>query len=319
MKKILVVDDMPVNLLILKKILSEKYEIHTAENGYSALDLLEKEHPDLILLDIMMPELDGFSTCKKIKNNKKFNDIPILFLTAKTDEESIVEAFEIGGSDYLKKPFNTKELFARIKNHLDLSEAKKKLAEQANNLKDLNFALYKKNKEMEDLAKIDYLTKLPNRRYMYDKLKEEISRYERHQDIFSIIMCDIDNFKPVNDSYGHECGDFILIELAKLFENNKRKYDSIARWGGEEFLYLLPITNKNQAMVFTEHMRKTIENKNFVYNNKKINITLSFGISEYMKNDDIKETIKKADSALYYSKNNGKNMTSIFNCEIMGF
>ncbi len=313
MKKIFVIDDLSTNLKIIYNLLKDFYEVIPISSGIDALKMIGEDHiPDLILLDVMMPEMDGFTVCEKLKENPKTSEIPIIFITADNNTDSIVKGFEIGGSDYITKPFRYKELIARINNHLAYKEAKENLQKQTEKLEKLNLELYKKNKEMEYMAKNDFLTGIPNRRFMYELLKSEESRYNREKSIFSIVICDIDDFKNINDVYGHECGDFILKELSKLINEKKRKHDIFSRWGGEEFLFLLPLTDKEHAFMFANHICKEIAEKDFIYNDKKVKVTLTFGISEYSSTIGLDASINNADKALYKGKNTGKNKAVIY-------
>lgn len=304
--KILLVDDTPVNLEIAGKILQkENYDIYIAESGYTALDLIENTDFDLILLDIMMPEMDGFETYKKLKEHKNFNEIPVIFLTAKVDIESVVNGFELGAVDYIRKPFNGLELKARVRTHVELKKIREELEEK-------NKSLYDAYERLEIIATTDPLTKLINRRELTKKLEEEQIRFERNNLAFSIIIADIDYFKKVNDTYGHNSGDFILKSVADILKNTSRKQDSVSRWGGEEFLLLLPETNAEGAAALAEKLRSKIENTTFETGEFQIKVTLTFGINVYDKTQNGDSLISKADSALYEGKQRSRNCVVIY-------
>lgn len=160
---------------------------------------------------------------------------------------------------------------------------------------------------MELMATTDYLTGLLNRRKMYKKLNEEKNRFERNKREFSVIIADIDYFKKFNDTYGHECGDFVLVQISNLIKSTLRKPDIVCRWGGEEFLLLLPETNSSQATNVIERVRKSISDKNFSYNDMELSVTLTFGICTFDQNMNIDECIASADHALYIGKKQGRN------------
>lgn len=304
--KILLIDDTPVNLEIAGKILEkENYDIYIAESGYTALELIEETDFDLILLDIMMPEMDGFETYKKMKEYKKFNDAPVIFLTAKVDIESVVNGFELGAVDYIRKPFNGLELKARVRTHVELKKMREELEEKNKSLSDAY-------ERLEIIATTDPLTKLFNRREITKKLEEEQIRFERNNHPFSIIIADIDFFKKVNDNYGHAYGDFILKSVSHILKNTARKQDSVSRWGGEEFLLLLPETDAAGAASLAEKLRSKIANIAFDDGSFQITITLTFGINVYDRVQNMDSLISAADSALYEGKQKGRNCVVIY-------
>ncbi|MFP4564530.1 MAG: diguanylate cyclase [Spirochaetia bacterium] len=165
----------------------------------------------------------------------------------------------------------------------------------------------KAEEEIYRLANIDPLTGLPNRRFMRHRIDDEKARSERSKRPFSFIIADIDDFKPINDNYGHDCGDYILVELSRLMEELLRKQDIVSRWGGEEFLFLLPETDKEGAVNTAEKIRRRVEEKNFIYDSATLNLTMTFGVASAGYADDIQDRIKRADSALLLGKNRGKN------------
>lgn len=304
--KILLIDDTPVNLEIAGKILEkENYDIYIAESGYTALELIEEIDFDLILLDIMMPEMDGFETYKKMKEYIKFNDAPVIFLTAKVDIESVVNGFELGAVDYIRKPFNGLELKARVKTHVELKKMREELEEK-------NKSLHDAYEKLEIIATTDPLTGLFNRREITKKLEEEQIRFDRNNNPFSVLIADIDFFKKVNDTYGHNYGDFILKSVANILKTTSRKQDSVSRWGGEEFLLLLPETDISGAALLAEKLRSKIENMIFDDGEFQIKVTLTFGVNVYDKVENIDSLISKADSALYEGKQKSRNCVVIY-------
>jgi len=287
---ILIVDDSVININILESIL-DKYDVIVATDGETALSILEDEEVNLILLDIVMPDMDGYEVCKRVKNSEHTKNIPIIFTTSKTDEDSIEVAYDCGASDYVVKPFKPKELLARVRTQLKIQ---------------------KMEKELRLLALIDSMTKLYNRRYLSRISEHMISLALRHKQDLSIIMIDIDNFKEINDNYGHQIGDDVIIELSNMLMIKQRKSDVICRYGGEEFLILLPNTSLNDTEKIAENIRKNVENISIkLTSDKALKFTVSLGVSTVCIHNDknIESSIKRADDALYYAKKNGKNMS----------
>lgn len=290
---ILIVDDIPKNLQVIASHLGdEEYELTMATSGEAALKALVQEHHDLVLLDINLPGIDGYEVCTRIKNNKDLKDIPIIFLTAKTEISDIVKGFEVGGVDYITKPFNKSELKIRVKTHLELYLLKEELKE--------------KNKELEIAALTDHLTSLYNRRYILEFLKNEVARISRGTAYSGIIIMDIDNFKSFNDTYGHEAGDLILVEVSRVLKESIRINDKVARWGGEEFLVVLPETTLFDSRNVAEKIRSNIERLLIMYKETKLAVTITAGCS-VLENKDIDSAINSADEKLYLGKEQGKN------------
>lgn len=288
---ILIVDDTVKNLQVLGSILkAENYKIAIASNGNQAILTANEIKPDLILLDVMMPELDGFETCKKLKSFPEVKEVPVIFLTAKVETEDIIEGFKAGAVDYITKPFNSYELKARVKTHIEL-KISRDLLEQ-------------KNAILKKLSITDGLTGLFNHRYTTDALSRFIEENIRYKEPLSISMLDIDNFKKVNDEHGHLFGDEVLVRIANAIEGGLRKTDMAGRYGGEEFLVLFAHTDLNGAVESVERIIKSVENLKWEKENFKI--TLSAGVCE-KKDEDMLALIKKADDLLYTAKKKGKN------------
>ncbi len=299
---ILIVDDLPVNLQVLGNVLKEEdYEIAVASSGNQALAILEHITPDLVLLDVMMPGLDGYTVCHELKKNPRLADIPVVFLTAKAEPDDIVRGFEVGSVDYVKKPFNVPELLARVQTHIELVRSRKALSKAHNDLRNAY-------KQLEVLARTDPLTNLWNRLAMHEKIKLEENRFERNKTTFSLALCDIDSFKLFNDEYGHDVGDFVLVSVADAIKSRLRKIDQVSRWGGEEFLILYPETSLKGAQVITERVREYIAEKVFKTNGLDLSITITFGIITFDGTRTVDECISLADKALYEGKKKGKNV-----------
>ena len=287
--RILVIDDEKINLNILIGLLGDRYEVVVALNAKKALEILDKKDVNLILLDIVMPGIDGFEVCSILKKQAHTQDIPVIFITVESDEKTIEEAYGIGGIDFITKPFKPKELLAKVKRELRLQEMQK---------------------ELQLLASTDPMTKLYNRRYFTNASAHIFDLAKRDKRALSMIMLDIDNFKLVNDTYGHKTGDDVIVNLANILHTQQRKSDIICRFGGEEFLILLPNTTSKNAEIIAEKIRVSVEKSSIYLNEKKsIHYTVSLGVSEVgtQNEKNIEEAIKRADKALYNAKETGKN------------
>lgn len=284
---IMIVDDTKENINILRKTLARiGCKISVALDGKMALDLIPRLKPDLILLDVMMPDIDGYEVCRRLKEDEELKNIPVIFITAKGDTEDVVEALEVGAVDFIMKPFRQEEVLARVKTHLTLSAAIKKLIPD---------------------SETDPLTGLYNRRTFLKRIENEAMRFKRSQKPFSILFGDIDFFKKINDTYGHSAGDDILINISKLLTTEKREIDQVARWGGEEFLILLPETDLKGAVQLGNKIREMISAQPIIYEGKEIQVTMSFGASKYNGEISIEKTIDLADQRLYRAKETGRN------------
>ena len=284
---IMIVDDTKENINVLRKTLTlVGAKISVALNGKMALDLIPKLKPDLILLDVMMPEMDGYEVCKRLKEDEESKNIPVIFITAKGDIEDVVKGFEAGAVDFIMKPFRQEEVLARVRTHLTLSAALKKLIQD---------------------SETDPLTGLFNRRTFLKRIDNEAARFKRSQKPFSILFGDIDFFKKINDTFGHAAGDAVLVSISKLLDTEKREIDQISRWGGEEFLILLPETGLNGAVLLGNKIREKISAQSIMHEGKEIKVTMSFGASIYNGETPIDKTIDLADQRLYLAKESGRN------------
>lgn len=308
---ILIVDDQIVSQLFLQKMLSKNgYQVITALNAKIALNIINDTLPSLILLDIMMPEMNGYELCAHLKNNQKTNNIPIIFLTSLDEIEDKIKAFEVGGVDYITKPYQEQEVIVRIETHLKI----KRLQEQ---LKYQNELLQKANEQLKKLCIIDELTQIINRRGFEQTFYQEWRRMAREKQYLSLIICDIDYFKLYNDKYGHQQGDKCLKKVAQTINNcARRPADLVARYGGEEFVIVLPNTPSEGAIHVAELILIKIIQLEIPHEASKISqyVTLSLGISSMIPRIDYRHEnlLKSADQALYEAKNQGRNRL-IFN------
>lgn len=286
-KTILVVDDEVVNLDILSELL-DRFDVIDVTSGEEALEILSKEKIDLILLDILMPGMDGYEVCRTVKADKSLRHIPIIFITSKNDDLSIEHAYEIGASDYITKPFRHRELMARIGNALRIQELQE---------------------ELRLLASIDPMTRLYNRRYFTTMAEKILKLARREQTPLSLAILDIDRFKQINDTYGHLTGDRVITALSEKLMSRYRESDLLCRFGGEEFVILMPNTELDIATLLAERTRKEIEKLQVPYNGGVISMTVSIGVSQVdLENEEtLDPVLKRADDALYAAKNQGRN------------
>jgi diguanylate cyclase (GGDEF)-like protein len=305
---VLIVDDNPENLRILGELIeSIGHETAFAMNGHQALAFLEKETPDIILLDVIMPEMDGYRVCATLKGSRKTAGIPIIFITARSETADIVEGFTAGASDYITKPFNGSEVKVRIDNQLKIISYRNQLEAANSLLEEKNRELQSALKKLEKAALTDPLTGLWNRRAMCKRLNDEKERFERGAKPFSVVIGDVDYFKAFNDTYGHECGDFALETIARFLEENLRGQDTVSRWGGEEFLILLPETELGGAFQKIESIRALLSDHLFVFEEKKMRLSMSFGVVAFRSGLSIEACVKMADQAMYAGKQLGRN------------
>jgi len=299
---ILIVDDVEDNIEILGDLLTfDGYNVQTARSGESALKRVQESRPDLILMDILMPGMDGFEVCERLKADSSTNDIPVVFVSSMTDLESKVKGFKIGGVDYINKPFQHAEVLVRVNTHITMLRLRKDLE--------------MRNAELERLANTDYLTNLYNRRRFFLRAEKIYAEAVRTGYPISITLIDLDHFKQVNDTHGHLIGDQVLVHIAHLIRDHCRENDMAARYGGEEFAILHPDINKIAAYEVVERVREKVNNTPFISGANEIDLTLSAGIidSETCKDcprvDDI---LALADIALYRAKDGGRNQVVVF-------
>ncbi|MGJ0316556.1 diguanylate cyclase [Aliarcobacter cryaerophilus] len=293
---ILVVDDMTTTLLLIHDLLKDTYEVKIAKSGTKALEILESPNDiDLILLDIEMPDINGYDVCKRIKNNETIKNIPIIFITGRTSQEDEEYGLNLGAIDYITKPFNKAIVKLRIKNYLDLKI---------------------KNDMLEKLSMYDGLTNIRNRRFFDETFEKTFNEIKRDKKSLAVLMIDIDFFKPYNDNYGHGQGDETLRKVAKALEKTiKRASDFVARYGGEEFVILLKDINKNGVEAVANNLLNAVRELKITHEFSKIEnyVTISIGASFYNSNSDITklELLLKADETLYNVKNSGRNNFAI--------
>jgi len=301
---ILAIDDAPVNLKTLVAALSEDYELQIATSGEKGLSYAVAHPPDLILLDIMMPEIDGYEVCRRLKADKRTQAIPVIFITAVAEIEAETTGLDLGAVDYLTKPINVPIAKRRIHNHLEREQMRREVEAQRD--------------AMEQLARTDSLTGVNNRRYFMELARQELERADRHGEVLSMLMIDIDHFKRINDQYGHQVGDAALQALSGWCLAAMRSFDAFGRLGGEEFAALLPRTNSVGAHEVAERLRVAVEAAEMVLDNaQRLKFTISIGVTtltaEAAKHkNSIEMLLAQADQALYQAKLGGRNRVCVY-------
>ena len=340
MNNILIVDDIADNLRVLSNTLKEQgYKIRCAKNGATALKVAAKIIPDLILLDVKMPDLDGYTVCQKLKANPATKEIPVIFLSALDDVLDKVRAFEAGGVDYITKPFQVEEVLIRAKNQLALQAAKaeitqlnqqleQKIRDRTAELKASNQKLITTNLELQQEIQIrhkaeqqlvkdalyDGLTGLPNRSLLMDRIERSLEQSKRNPDyLFAILFIDLDRFKSINDSQGHLVGDKLLIAVAEILDREIRDADTLARLGGDEFIILLDnIHQLTDATKVSDRINQRLQSpvnleQQTVFTSASIGIALSSTGYE-----DSSQILRDADIAMYRAKDKGKACYEVF-------
>lgn len=288
--RILIVDDERSNITILNHILKPAYSTLVAIDGKTAIEIARQTMPDLILLDIVMPDLSGYEVLTILKRDEAMCRIPVMIITALDSADDEEKGLNLGAADYITKPFHDTVVKARVKTHLKMVEY---------------------IREIERFGMTDMLTGLPNKRSFNERITAEWSRAKREKEPLSILMIDLDDFKAYNDTYGHLQGDVILANVADIFRSVvKRNGDFVCRWGGEEFAILLPNTDLDSAFFVAENIRKAMEKMAVAtIDGKMTSVTVSIGVNceVPLVNGEFSEFIAKADGLLYAAKKGGKN------------
>lgn len=307
---ILAVDDDPMMLLNLSRILKgENRTVITAKDGREALEIAEHQRPDMVITDWRMPHLDGLELCLALRSANLTQHTYIIMLTGNETDEELVQAFDAGADDYVVKPFTPKVLEARIKSGERLIRYQQTINADREVIQRYVTKLASANRKLQTMAMTDALTGLPNRRSAMVRMKDVVAESNRYGENLSCIMIDIDHFKNINDTYGHDNGDIVLKEIARIFLKNARSYDMVSRIGGEEFLVISTRSGRSDSLMLGERLRSAVEAHTIeLSNGTSANATISVGVAtwnEELKNDE--ELIKAADDALYKAKKEGRN------------
>jgi diguanylate cyclase (GGDEF)-like protein len=296
LSKILVIDDDPFSAGLIDSCLrSAGFTSATCPDPERALDMINSELPDLIILDVVMPKVDGFDLCRRVRSHPALQFTPIIFVTRRGDVEQRVRGLEVGGNDYIAKPFEPQELIARVRSHLVRLSA------------------------LREVAIRDGLTRCYNHKYFKVRLTQEISRAKRYTSALAIAMLDVDHFKTVNDSYGHIAGDAVLAHLSGIVVASVRSTDVVGRYGGEEFGLLLVQAGADEAAIITNRLRERIASQRFALPDVPaaqvgppgIPITVSIGVAQLAPDDDLESLLHRADQALYEAKAAGRNQVRV--------
>ena len=289
MSRILVIDDDPVSSALMENCLrAAGFASTRCSDPMLAFAAIVRELPDLVLLDVVMPGVDGFEICRQLRAHPALTLTPVIFVTRKADVDERVRGLEVGGNDYITKPFEPQELVARVRSHLQRLAA------------------------LRNMAVRDGLTRLFNHNYYKARVEQEIERARRYRVGLSVGILDVDHFKQVNDTHGHPAGDAVLMHLANLVAASVRSTDVVARYGGEEFGLLLVHAGLSEARVIAERMRERIAAHVFVGPGEpQLHVTVSIGLAELAPGDGLKSLLKRADQALYEAKEAGRNRVSV--------
>lgn len=290
--KVLVVDDsIPVRSQLRATLKAQMFTVLVAAHGEEALSFLD-DNPDikLVLTDYFMPVINGIELTKEIRKRYSKNELSIIAMTASSDELNAAKFLKIGANDFINKPFSKEGLTCRINNSLDALEYVSKLSYMAHN---------------------DYLTSLYNRRYFFELATQYSLAAQESKEPFALAVIDIDNFKTINDTFGHDCGDTVLVSIAHLFKEAIPKSDIVARMGGEEFCIVLKKCTQKQALEFFIKLTKQISQHKIIVSPKQfLTTTVSMGVT-FSDVGDLNEMLKRADIALYRAKHNGKNRVEL--------
>ena len=302
-KRILVVDDHEDNVEVLRARLEARgYDVKGANSGQEALDTVAGWVPDLILLDVMMPDMDGLEVVSRLKADRKLPFIPVIMQTALDSTERMVAGLEAGADDYVTKPINFAELEARVRSLLRIKKLQQELGDRERELSQMNDKLL-------HISLTDGLTGVDNRRALEQRLHEMFEHSLRLHEPIACVMCDIDHFKKVNDTYGHAAGDEVLKQFAQILRDEAREIDRVGRYGGEEFLLLLPGTVLDSAVTFAERLRQRVDDHTFSFEGGTLKRTMSCGVAAWPhpRIGGREEMLKAADDALYVAKELGRN------------
>ncbi|HTS12002.1 MAG TPA: diguanylate cyclase [Candidatus Limnocylindrales bacterium] len=298
--KVLVADDSAVYRKLVEQTLDpSQYSILFAKTGQSALELFELHHPALVITDWVMPDFTGIELCRQIRATPRASYTYIIIVTSVSEKENVVKGLAAGADDYLTKPFHPDELSARVA--------------VGRRIVNLQREIEAKNQLLQELALTDALTGLPNRRAIDNWAERQLSGAARHGFSFWVVMADLDNFKSVNDAYGHDGGDAVLKEFGEILKANSRRSDICGRVGGEEFLMILTHADERNVRIVVERVRNQLRERKILSGQKTIAATASFGVSGFQGKvpPEFAKLVSKADEALYLAKRAGRNRIEV--------
>jgi diguanylate cyclase (GGDEF)-like protein len=294
--KVLVADDSAVSRKLVEFTLSEKqYSLVFAKSGRETLELFAEHHPALVIVDWIMPDLTGIEICQSIRSRTQASYTYIILLTGKSEKDSVVEGLAAGADDYLTKPFHHEELIARVGVGLRIIGLQREIEA--------------KNLLLKELALTDSLTSLPNRRAIEDWATRQLSAAARYSFSFWVALADLDHFKTVNDTHGHDAGDTVLKAFSEILKSKSRHSDICGRIGGEEFLLILTHATEENAKVVIDRVRAELEATQFNFDGNSLQVTASFGLAGFVGTHppDFNRLVAQADAALYSAKRQGRN------------
>src|ERR1700687_1190042 len=298
--KVLVADDSRLYLKVVEETLSEKQHVVLfAKSGREAIDLFSEHQPSLVITDWMVPDLSGIELCEHIRNHSRQTYTYLIILTGITEKNKLVKGLAAGADDFLTKPFHSEELLARVG--------------VGRRIVELHRQLEAKNRLLEELALTDPLTGLPNRRAIEEWATRQLSGAARYGFAFLVVLADLDHFKAVHDTHGHDAGDKVLKKFAEILKTNSRRSDICGRIGGEEFLFVLTHTTQENAVMVVERMRAELEAAKFDFDGGSLTVTASFGLAGFQGTQapDFNRLVSQADTALYAAKRTGRNRIEI--------
>lgn len=293
---ILVVDDSPVyRKLVEQSLAQDSCAFVLAKNGREALNLFAEHQPALVITDWTMPDISGIELCERIRHDFRHCYVYLILVTSNTDKEQVIQGLTAGADDYLTKPFHSGELLARVRVGRRMIE--------------LNRQIQAQNRQLEEMALTDALTGLPNRRALDLWATRQMCAAARHGFSICVVMADLDHFKKINDTYGHDAGDIVLQDFAEILKTNSRRSNMCARMGGEEFLLVLTHAEGENILIAIERIREQFEAREYNFGNETFSATASFGIADFRgaTPPDFGALIARADAAMYSAKKKGRN------------
>lgn len=305
MQKILLVTENKNDILELADLLENRYELRVAKSLKMAARIALEEGTALILADVSLAE-EGLKA-NEFTDRLTGEGIPIIFITEGCQPEDIARVFGLGGQDYIAKPFFAAEVYARLRPHLQFRQTLTSLRECVATLELKNRQLRDISEQLDNVARIDLLTGIPNRSYMLERLKEEAARSFRHQRTFTIMVVKIDNFTAILDNYGPDCGDFVLQSVVDILRTKRRGEDVVARWAGEVFMVMLPETYMADGGRVAERIRARIEDAQIDYSGRRFSVTGTIGVAEFGADTGVEGTVKKVVMAVTEGKQAGMN------------